>query len=377
MAKTQSFLASIYNRIKELFAKIYLWIFSNFFTWIIVLTLSLTKRKRMSHDNGIGGTGKITIVKNPTFPPHKFFSPGRVFDARIRHASATFLDDAMNCIRSMSIKFSRHHIKSEFDIEMNTGAISLFWSAHSFFKFAQLRQEKYGVEYINYYKKYPEGLTGAQEALRRNPDSFHDLRYYAKTPFKFEGSDNIKRYAKYRVRPFEDIPETGIMKNPSDIDTGNQRILPHETRGRNYLKEEYQERVKNKGAKYMMQIQTRMAQDDDDPEIFNNMVPWDEKAFPWHDLAVIEIDETLDWIESTKSCFSLNNMPKSLGIIPAKSIYDYNSLNYMRAHSETARRARLLSYKLFGYPKEIPNNDDRNSQDWAKIQKNVPSKIIR
>ena len=102
----------------------------------------------------------------------------------------------------MSIKFSRHHIKSEFDIEMNTGEISLFWSAYSFFKFAQLRQEKYGVEYINYYKKYPEGLTGAQVALRRNPDSFHDLRYYAKTPFKFEGSDNIKRYAKYRVRPF-------------------------------------------------------------------------------------------------------------------------------------------------------------------------------
>ena len=377
MAKKQSLLASIYKRIKEFFAKIYLWIFSNFFTWIIVLTLSLTKRKRMSHDNGIGATGKITIVKNPTFPPHKFFSPGRVFDARIRHASATFLDDAMNCIRSMSIKFSRHHIKSEFDIEMNTGEISLFWSAYSFFKFAQLRQEKYGVEYIKYYKKYPEGLTGAQVALRRNPNSFHDLRYYAKTPFRFEGSDNIKRYAKYRVRPFEDIPETGIMKDPSDVDTGNQRILPHETRGRNYLKEEYEERVKTKGAKYIMQIQTRMAQDDDDPEIFNNMVPWDEKAFPWHDLAIIEIDETLDWIESTKSCFSLNNMPKSLGIIPAKSIYDYNSLNYMRAHSETARRARLLSYKLFGYPKEIPNNDDRNSEDWAKIQKNVPSKIIR
>ena len=377
MGKKQSLLASIYKRIKEFFAKVYLWIFSNFFTWIIVLTLSLTKRKRMSHDNGIGALGKITIVKNPTFPPHDFFRPGRVFDARIRHASATFLDDAMNCIRSMSIKFSRHHIKSEFDIEMNTGEISLFWSAYSFFKFAQLRQEKYGVEYIKYYRKYPEGLTGAQVALRRNPDSFHDLRYYAKTPFRFEGSDNIKRYAKYRVRPFEDIPETGIMENPSDVDTGNQRILPHETRGRNYLKEEYEERVRTKGAKYMMQIQTRMAQDDEDPEIFNNMVPWDEKAFPWHDLAIIEIDETLDWIESTRSCFSLNNMPKTLGIIPAKSIYDYNSLNYMRAHSETARRARLLSYKLFGYPKEIPNNDDRNSEDWEKIQKNVPSKIIR
>ncbi|MCE2496076.1 MAG: hypothetical protein J4F31_05810 [Flavobacteriales bacterium] len=96
------------------------------FSWAIVFTLSLTHRKRMSHDNGIAAGGKVTIVPNPKFPAHKFFAPGRVFPCRIRHASATFLDDAMNCIRSMSIKFSDHHFKSPFDIEMNTGEISLF-----------------------------------------------------------------------------------------------------------------------------------------------------------------------------------------------------------------------------------------------------------
>ncbi|TVP48415.1 MAG: hypothetical protein EA341_11065, partial [Mongoliibacter sp.] len=115
--------------------KIYLWLFCQFFSWVIVLTLSLFYRRRMSHDNGIAGMGKLTIVPDPKFPAHDFFAPGRVFPARIRHASATFLDDAMNCIRSMSIKFSDHHFKSPFDIEMNTGEISLFWSAYSFFQF--------------------------------------------------------------------------------------------------------------------------------------------------------------------------------------------------------------------------------------------------
>lgn len=377
MKSKPTIIHAILAKIKALGAKIYLWIFSKFFTWIIVLTLSLRKSKRMSHDNGIGGSGKVTIVKDQKFPAHEFFEPGLVFNARIRHASATFLDDAMNCIRSMSIKFSNHNFKSPFDLEMNTGEVSLFWSAWSFFKFAQMRQEKYGVEYIDYYKKYPEGLDGAIVALRRNPNSFLDLRYYAKTPFKFKGKDEIKRYAKYRVKPFDNIPETGIMHDPSIVDIGNQRILPHEKKSRNYLKEEYENRVKTEGAKYMLQIQTRIAQDDDDPSIFNNMVPWDSEAHPWHDLAVIEIDKTLNWIESTKTSFSLNNMPKTLGIIPAKSIYDFNSLNYMRAHSETARKARLFSYKLFGYPNEIPNNDDRNSEDWAKIQKNKRSKMLR
>jgi len=338
------------------------------FSWAIVFTLSLTHRKRMSHDNGIAAGGKVTIVPNPKFPAHKFFAPGRVFPCRIRHASATFLDDAMNCIRSMSIKFSDHHFKSPFDIEMNTGEISLFWSANSFMQFAKLRREKYGIEYIDYYKKYPEGLKGAQVALRRDPTSFHNLRYYCKTPFRFVGKDQIPRYAKYRVRPLDNEPETGIFEDPSTVDTGNQRILPHETRGRNYLKYEYGDRVKREGAKYMMQIQTRIAQDDDDPEIFNNMVTWDEHAHPWSDLAVIEIDHVYDWKESCRTSFSLNHMPKSLGIIKAKSVYDYNSLNYMRSHSEKARVARMLSYKLFGYPNPIPDNDDRNSGDWAKIQ---------
>jgi catalase len=378
MESTQTFLRhSSSNLVTRIWDRAFLWVFSQGFSWIIVLTLSLTKRKRMSHDNGIAGSGKLTIVENPKFPAHEFFAPGKVFPARIRHASATFLDDAMNCIRSISIKFNDHHFKSPFDIEMNTGEISLFWSAYSFLQFAKLRREKYGVEYIDYYKKYPEGLEGAQLALRRNPSSFQNLRYYCKTPFKFIGSDKIKRYAKYRVRPFGNEPETGIEKDMSAVDTGNQRILPFETRGRNYLKYEYEDRVKKEGAKYMMQIQTRIAQDDDDPEIFNNMVPWDENAHPWHDLAIIEIDQTLNWADSTKTSFSLNNMPKTLGIIPAKSIYDYNSLNYMRAHSEKAKHARLLSYKLFGLPKPIPNNDDRNSGDWATIQKEKISKLTR
>jgi len=377
MSKNTFIQNSARRGIKGAWDRIYLYLFSQMFSWVIVLTLSLTNRKRMSHDNGIAGMGKITIVKDPKFPAHKFFAPGKLYNARIRHASATFLDDAMNCIRSMSIKFDNRHFKSPFDIEMNTGETSLFWSAYSFLQFAKLRREKHGIEYVDYYKKYPEGLKGAKAALRRNPSSFQNLRYYCKTPFNFLGEDNIKRYAKYRVRPFDNEPETGINEQLNDLETSNQRILPDETRGRNYLKYEYEKRVKKQGAAYMMQIQTRVAQDDDDPEIFNNMVSWDEKAHPWHDLAKIEINTALDWKESTKTSFSLNHMPKTLGIIKAKNIYDYNSLNYMRAHSEKAKIARMLSYRIFGYPKSIPNNEDRNSGDWEKIQREKISNLSR
>jgi len=350
---------------KALYDKFTLWLTAKIFTLGLVFMVVLPYRNRMSHNNGIAGEGSIRIVDDPKFPAHDFFKPGKVFPARVRHASATFLDDAMNCIRSCSIKFSDHHWDSPFDLQCNTGKINLFWSAASFIQFAKMRKQQWGIEYHDYYRKYPEGLKGAQAALRRNPTSFTNLHFYALTPFLFIGIDKIKRYAKYRVIPFKDEPETGITENMCDWDTCNQRVLPHETNGRNYLKDEYKHRVYTEGAKYRLQIQTRIANDDDDPEIFNNQRPWDENVFPWHELAVIDITKNLTWKESTRTSFSLNNMPSSLGIIPAKSIHDYNSLNYLRSHAELARKARMFSYKIKGFPPPIPNDDNRNVSDWS------------
>jgi hypothetical protein len=365
MTKKHSFGMFIWHMLGAAWDKMVLWFISKMFAWALVVTLSIPHRYRMSHNNGIAARGKARIVDHPEFPPHDFFEPGRTFPVRMRHASATFLDDAMNCIRSCSVKFSEHHMRSPFDMEMNTGTINLFWSASSFLQFAKLRKQKWGVEYHDYYRKYPQGLEGAKLSLRRNPSSFHNLRYHSLTPYLFVGKDGLKRYAKYKIMPFDKEPETGITTDLSDWDTCNQRVFPNETRTRNFLKDEYKQRVAKDGAKYIMQIQTRIAADDDSPEIFNNQIPWDDKIFPWQDLAVVEIDEILNWHDSLMTSFSLNNLPKTLAIIPAKSIYDYNSLNYMRSHSEVARKARIFSYRLFGYPPEIPYDDNRNVSDWS------------
>lgn len=350
----------------ELVDKIILWVYAKFFGLMLALFLCFPYRQRMSHNNGIAGEGWLKIVDDPAFPEHPFFEKGKRYPVRIRHAAASFLDDAMNCIRSISIKFSHHHFKSPFDIEMNTGAQSLFWSAVSFLKFASMRKEKYGIEYVEYLRLYPDGVDGAKGALRRDPTSFHNLHYYSKTPFLFLGTDGIKRYAKYRVLPFDDEKETGIEHRFSEFDLCNQRVLPFDTLGRNYLKYEYEDRIKRQGATYRLQIQLYTACDDDSPEVFNNMVVWDERIHPWYDLAHFTIERTLDWKQSTMTTFSVNNMPKTLGVLPAKSIFDYNSLNYLRAHSEIARKARLLSYKVFGMVPPIPDNDNRNVSGWGQ-----------
>jgi arachidonate 5-lipoxygenase len=223
--------------------KFVLWLYAKTFAIFLTIFLSM-KRYRMSHNNGIAGTGWLRILDNPDIPRNDFFKPGRHFDIRVRHGSALFLDDAMKVIRSCSIKFSNHHLKSPLDLELNSGEFGVFWSAISFLKFAALRKEKYGVDFIEYNRKYPDGSLGAAKSVRRNATSFHNVRYHTQTPFLFIDESGIKYYCKYKVRPYEDIPETGVDHDYDLLDAGNQRILPHETRGKNYLKNEYMERVK-------------------------------------------------------------------------------------------------------------------------------------
>jgi len=350
-----------------------LWFCSRLFSGLIGLGMGLRSRERMSHNNGIVVRGKFRADPDPSLPPHHIFASGTSYDCRIRHAAATFYDDAMAAIRSCSIKLADSQWKSPFDLELNTGTITLFWNARSFLRLAKQRLERYGVEYGEYYKLYPVGKDAARRTLRRNPTSFSNLKYYSKTPLFYKSDNGVTYYAKYRVIPFEEVEETGIVEkgSPQWVEPENQRIDPvADNPSRNYLKEEFEELVQNRMAmdnpvKYRLQVQLRKKKKGEDPRIFNCCIDWpmpgETEAFPWRDLGVFELHETLNWEESLKTTFSFNNLPKSLGVIPAKSMYDYNSLNYMRKHIDSAKRMRLWAYKVKGVPPEIPDDDYRNS----------------
>ena len=141
--KTEQFslLLVIRRAIGGAYDKAELWVYAKGFALMLAIFLCLPKRQRMSHNNGIAATGTLRIVDDPRFPGHAFFAPGKVYPCRIRHASASLLDDAINDVRAIAIKFSDQRMESPFDIEMNTGAVSPFWSALSFLKFAWLGGE--------------------------------------------------------------------------------------------------------------------------------------------------------------------------------------------------------------------------------------------
>jgi len=350
---------------KSLWDRFVLWSVSVSFGLFVGVYLGLIRRRRMSHNSGVAGAGRIKVVQDQSFPPHPFFAPGREFTARVRHASAGFLDDGMLLVRAMAIKFNDAPVDSPLDIELNNGR-SLFWTTRNFLEFVKMRRNDRGQCYSEWYEKYPEGRAAAQDSLAFEPSSYHTLEYTSQCPNLWIGSDGVKRYACYRVIP-KDLEVESLRNSEEEIGhfDGDQRVKSEgEPKDRNYLKTEYRARVAKGPVQYRLQVQTRQAQENEDLEIFNSNKRWDETEFPWHDLAEITIERTFDYEEGQSMWFSLAHHPPGLGIIPAKSIDDPNSINYMRVKSDTAKRMRMWAEKRRGVQPLIANAGPRNVDEF-------------
>ena len=346
--------------IRRKYDEFVLWVVSVSFVFIVAAYFGLGKRQRMSHNKGIGGRGRIKISAHPEFPDHDFFVAGREFPCRIRHASVTFSDDAMNQVRGVSLKFADSDFKSPLDLEMNTGPISIFWTAANFWKFVLNRNEKGGIQYKEYYVKEPDGFLGAQISGKHKPSSFAKLDFYSKTPMRFLDRNGIEYYVKYRLLPGEEAVEEAAIPEEQKKKVYDQRVAEGEKFPVNYLVNEYKERLAKGAINYKLQIQLHKAEANDPTSIFDSRIPWDEANHPYLDLAEVKIEELLTYDEMVKMGVNIKHHPKSLGLIKAKSIHDFNSVAYMRTKTNLAYHSRQLMYKIKGIPPETPETAPRN-----------------
>ncbi|MEM9624155.1 MAG: hypothetical protein AAF993_21125, partial [Pseudomonadota bacterium] len=328
---------------------------------VLVTANSLFGKVRMSHENGILLRGRIRIIDNPQIPAHDFFQPGASFPCRLRHAAASFLDDAKLVVRSASIKFADARVDSPMDILMNSGNGPLFWNARTFVGFMRVSMRGRGKRYVPYLRKHPQAAFGGGDSVRRSPEAVDQLVYNSKTVFGFVGEDGIYHYARYRLRPAEAQSDSITANDPDDFDRAHswlQNPHRHETRSRNYLKDKTRDWLEQGNTlNYVLQIQLRLPPPDDyhQPEWISSTVPWDESRFPFVDLAELHIDEALSYEESQLTYFDMSHHPASLPIPRGRSIDDPHSLNQLREASVWARRIRLLSYRFGGIPEPFPD----------------------
>ena len=100
-------------------------------------------------------------------------------------------------------------------------------------------------------------------------------------------------------------------------------------------------RISQGAIKYKLQIQLHEIKPDDSHLILHAARKWDEKSHPWLDLADVTLTALLpiDVVERTR--FSLDHRPPSIVIPPAETIYDYNSIPYLR--SKIYPTSRMMS----------------------------------
>ncbi len=315
--------------------------------------LGLLNQGRGTHLYGVGGAGTGRVPADPKFPAHPFFTPGREFPVQVRHATVSYADDACKDIRSGSLKLSAEPgaDDSPFDLIMNTGPRNAFWNGWTFLAFVRGKMSgKAGLK--AYAANNPPAGEIAQGSVRRAPETFARLYFYTKIAFRFVGDDGVLRYCKYRMVPADLGPETGIAVEPDASRPWEQDRLPDETRPEDYLRKEWPRRFKH-GNKvlYKLQIQLHEPRGDDPPDLNSTARVWDSATHPWFDLLDIELDRALAHREAEALEFRVDNQPSSLGLLPATSMADYNSLAWIRSRVyPRAQRWRRWGYWLRGRP---------------------------
>ncbi len=312
--------------------------------------------RRGTHLPGVAARGELTITTSPQFPAHPFFRPGRVFPCRLRHANASFIDDAGSVVRGAALKFADERFESPFDLPMNTGALAAFWNLESFWSFvvARLRCDPARGDWAAQREmmRNPAALIGTVDSVRDAPASYADLVYHSKIAQPFRGRDGALRLCRFRLLRGDLTRESGLPSPARQREIWNQARDPDDDRPTDYLRRELLARLRRAPVEYQLQLQLRDWEPARDThETLNNNALWPS---PWLELARLELTAPLadDEMESTRVW--LGHQPEGLGVFAAETADDYRSLGHARVQvypaSQSGRslRARLLGVPPFG-----------------------------
>ncbi|CAH1245138.1 ALOX5 [Branchiostoma lanceolatum] len=307
-----------------------------------------TAARRSFHGPGIGATGFAVVVDNVKFPENDFFRPRTVFPVRLRHSNCWSADDAAADVRGVAIKFGDTDGDSCFELVMDTGTMAPFWDLPSYEEYVSAM--KGGPEKLKEWCwKAPMNYYILVDGLRRAPDSYFQLVYSSQTCFTFAAKDNVPRYVKFRMIPTNKDPESGLLNLEEQRQAWNTARLPDEERPQNYLRLEYVERLMKSSVMYRLQLQLHTKKASDTASTCSPYRCWAPADHPWYDVADVIITTLLTDNVTARTSFNIANLPPCLGLIEPESMYDYNSINYVRAKVYSAAHGARLA-KLRGIP---------------------------
>ena len=311
---------------------------------ILFCLSALIKRGRATHAFGPGAGGWLEVT---AFPAHDLFRPGRRFSVLLRHGTVSSEDEATLDLRGAAIKLSDGGPESSLDLVMNTG-VATFMHAKALWDFTMgLMGGEEGLEKA--LRGDPDGFRLFVDSVRRAPSSFAQMYYHSKLPFYFRTNDGRLFYVRFRLVPEDRGVEAGLPDEQDQQAPWFQKRRPDCTLPTDYLRQEFRRRLEDGQIIYHLDLALRQATDHDGDETFSQLEQWDPETSPWLPLGTITLDRALSEEETERLSFNIARQPPSMGLIPARSIRDPNSVAHMRARVYGwSKRLRYFLYWLTG-----------------------------
>lgn len=303
--------------------------------------LAQVKGKRATHSYGTTAKGILRVLESLTIPEHKIFRSGKEYAVLLRHANIKgFRDDAILDGRGATVRILDNNIhaphsemnlhQSIVDILMSTGRSFILGDAVSFGQWVASSME----DRVTMLQTFPQIVPIFSEIIR-DPESYTQLHYYSETTYNFTGLNNTSCFLRYRLinqqNPTVDKGwiDPKYVKMPLDF-------LPRvasDTRPETYLQEDFRQKVRHGGVSYLLQMQLQPVTEsvEINERAKDCTIPWEETAYPFHDVAILDLDSILPDELAEPLEFNPYHAPPELGLILAKTAQEKASVNHLRS----------------------------------------------
>ncbi|MCO5574407.1 hypothetical protein L7F22_028192 [Adiantum nelumboides] len=307
-----------------------------------IASTTVKVQARYFHRVGVAGKGTMKVLNSlpKGFPQHDIFTPGKTFQVILRHSnSLSSDDDARGDARGAALRIitSQHDDNLDdalLDLTLKSGKAFYARTIADFSSWLMGSRE----QRIESVKRNPRMGAAVWMSLRR-PNSYGELHYYSNTCCILRAADHQHKeyYVRFCLRPDDPLynEDEGSVQAEDILppDTGMLPRNPNDKRPPLFLANDFRKRLLTiEGVRYVLQMQLRPVADvpQQNEVALDCTLPWDEKLYPFQDVALLHLNEVLDNEAAENLRFDPMKKTPSLDMIHATSQFESASIDHGR-----------------------------------------------
>ncbi|KAL3883125.1 hypothetical protein ACJMK2_029418 [Sinanodonta woodiana] len=281
-----------------------------------------------SNDNTWGNEvqGYADLVADPPIPDFGIFTANCTKEIRIRFFNLIGFKDAAADFRCAFLKFGDTEDAGPMDMAFMTGAASPFNDVGTLQDFLTGLQDGRAALKL-WALRHPSNYYNLVDGLRRAPEEWTSLDYHNYMTYSCQTKENLLHLFRFRLIGKRDMAESKLLsidqKHPWDLVQSDAE----ERKAQGTSLSDSLKRISETYPIMKLQVQSRFtvtksAQD----SIVDPSVVWDEKEFPWRDLASIVLSYNVSNLPEERAKYSFEKLPEDIRLGTSSKLESYTEL---------------------------------------------------